>query len=297
MKTISLQNIQSEIKGTGEFCTAGMEFRYEYNKRSYTHRLMCITNGSCSFHYGKRHFRCEKGDIIYFPPNQLYGNDFYGQDFRVINIFFDFYPYRGDSYVLSTTCVEGSSFPEYMGETVHFSDCEFFNTLRRIINFPDGAEQIAAINKEYSERRICYKQKASAMLTDLLISLYRFSESGAKEKSMSEISEILSYIDENCRLPLRGEMLSEKFNYHPNYINRLIQRATSMSLHTYILDTKIRHAAVMLRDTDMSITDIAMYFSFYDSSYFSNVFRKFIGCTPHEYRNNNRVGEQGEIYL
>ncbi len=297
MKTITLNQIQPEIKGANEFRNSSMQYRCEYNKRSYTHRLMCITGGSCSFYYGQHVFRCEVGDIVYFPPDQLYGNDFSGRDFRVINLFFDFYPYRGESYVYSTIYVKDNCLPEYMGESVHFSDCPFFNSLQHMRDFPDALERTASICREFSERQIGYKQKANAMLTDLLISLLRFQETTSMTSEGNSAGDILAYIQQNCRLPLDGQSLSEKFNYHPNYINKLVRKATSMTLHTYILDTKIRNAAVMLAETDMSITEIAMWFSFYDSSHFSNVFRKFYGCSPHEYRKKNRGGTSGVTYL
>jgi len=138
MKILAISDIQPQLKGAREFRNNTRQYRCEYNKRSYTHRLMCIAGGSCSFRYGERHFRCNVGDIIYFPPNQLYGNDFSGRDFRVFNLFFDFTPYRGDSDVYSSPCREGEQRAEFMGETVQFSDCDFFNTLQHVSSFPDG---------------------------------------------------------------------------------------------------------------------------------------------------------------
>lgn len=296
MKTISVHEINPELKGANEYSNYTKQLKSEYNKRSYTHRLMCITGGNCSFICNGMTFQCDIGDMIYFPPFEPYGNDFSGNDFRAINLFFDFLPYRADSNIYCNIIADADFEAQYMGEKLVFTDCELFNLVRYISGYNESILKTAEICREYNERRICAKQRSNALLTELLISLMRFGENGSRESPNNRTDAILDYINRNCRLPLSGKMLSETFNYHPNYINRLVKTATSMTLHEYITDTKIHHAAVLLRETDEPITEIAMRYSFYDSSHFANVFRALVGVNPNEYRKLNRRQNTGVTY-
>ncbi|MCI8387786.1 MAG: AraC family transcriptional regulator [Clostridiales bacterium] len=296
MKYLYLNDIDPTIKRTLEYKNTYAHLRYCYNKLSYTHRIMCITGGSCTFISNDSVFNCEPGDIVYFPPNQLYGNDYSRNEFSVINIFFDFLPYRDDSLKYARISNRSDFDPQDIGEEVHFCDNSFYNSIRYIRDFPNSLSMTADICREFNERRICYKKRSNAMLTSLLISLLRFGDNCATRETMQTTDAIIDYINRNARLSLTGQDLSKIFNYHPNYINKLVQSATSMTLHQYVIDTKIKHAAELLRETDMSVTDIAIRYSFYDSSHFANVFRKIAGVSPMEYRRLNRRPNPGVSY-
>lgn len=53
---------------------------------------------------------------------------------------------------------------------------------------------------------------------------------------------------------------------------------------TFLTGYRLHKALDMLRETDMSVLDIAYAAGFSNSSYFSKIFRARIGCSPSEYR-------------
>ena len=57
-----------------------------------------------------------------------------------------------------------------------------------------------------------------------------------------------------------------------------------MSPLDYIARTRINHAMVLLRDSELDMTTIALECGYNDSSYFTRSFRKAIGLTPGTYR-------------
>lgn len=89
-----------------------------------------------------------------------------------------------------------------------------------------------------------------------------------------------------------GDMLFTPSGYHcgislhPNYINRLIRRATGMSLHQYIIKTRMQKAKELLAFSTLSIAEIAQSLCFYDSSHFSATFQKHTGVTPSFFRSS-----------
>ena len=56
----------------------------------------------------------------------------------------------------------------------------------------------------------------------------------------------------------------------------------------YIRSMRLQYAAQLLREKDCSITEISDDSGFSDVRYFREVFRKYYGMSPSEYRNSMR---------
>ena len=70
---------------------------------------------------------------------------------------------------------------------------------------------------------------------------------------------------------------------------RCFRRATGLSPIEYLMKYRIMESAkYMHRKTHESISEIAGAVGFNNTSYFNKIFKKFIGCTPTEYRKSLR---------
>ena len=69
---------------------------------------------------------------------------------------------------------------------------------------------------------------------------------------------------------------------------RCFRRMMDLTPKEYQRQHRIRHAARMLEQTDLSISRIGEECGFEDMSYFARVFREEKGCTPSEYRERNK---------
>ena len=67
-------------------------------------------------------------------------------------------------------------------------------------------------------------------------------------------------------------------------IFRIVQRSTGLPPIQYINQFRINRAKEDLRNTDISITDIAEKHGFSSIHYFSKLFRQLNGLSPLEYR-------------
>ena len=54
--------------------------------------------------------------------------------------------------------------------------------------------------------------------------------------------------------------------------------------NAYLTEYRISKSVELLANPDLSVTEIAMQCGFSGSSYFTETFRKAIGCTPSDYR-------------
>ena len=78
--------------------------------------------------------------------------------------------------------------------------------------------------------------------------------------------------------------VSEELHVNSSYFSALFRQEISMTFTDYLNQLRIGQACHLLSDTEMSIMEIAAAVGFDDQSYFTRVFRKYKGITPHAYR-------------
>lgn len=104
----------------------------------------------------------------------------------------------------------------------------------------------------------------------------------ASNKDLME--EVRRHIEACFDKHLTLQSISERFFIHPNYFTRRFKEKYGQSFVDYLTSIRMRKAADWLRETDIKIQDIANRVGFEEASYFSNVFRKYYGMTPKQYR-------------
>ncbi|WP_241674837.1 response regulator [Paenibacillus luteus] len=110
-------------------------------------------------------------------------------------------------------------------------------------------------------------------------------EGGANEKVVEKIKKYISlHIDED----LSRQCISDYIGLSPDYIVKVFKKETGKSITDYILQERINLAKELLKNTDITITNIAMAVGFSTNfPYFSTIFKKQVLMTPQEYRKNH----------
>ncbi|GAB3641373.1 helix-turn-helix domain-containing protein [Spirosoma arcticum] len=79
---------------------------------------------------------------------------------------------------------------------------------------------------------------------------------------------------------LRVQDCAEAQHLHPNYLSTVIKSKTGKSVSTWIIEKTIGEAKSMLKNTPLSIKEIAYRLGFIESTHFSTYFRKYTGQSP-----------------
>ncbi|NAS13888.1 helix-turn-helix domain-containing protein [Poritiphilus flavus] len=79
---------------------------------------------------------------------------------------------------------------------------------------------------------------------------------------------------------------ANKLNMHPNYLSSSVKSQTGKTAKQWIDERIISEAKSLLKNTDMSVSEIAYSLTYEDSSNFSRFFKKKTGLTPANYRNS-----------
>jgi AraC family transcriptional regulator len=101
--------------------------------------------------------------------------------------------------------------------------------------------------------------------------------SHAIERTRSLIESSLS---QGCSL----EDLAEEAGVSRSHFARRFRAEMGVSPHRYQSQVRVEKAKVLLRDTRMSLVDIAMELGFCSQSHFTQVFRALAGVTPRKFR-------------
>ena len=78
--------------------------------------------------------------------------------------------------------------------------------------------------------------------------------------------------------------LAEDFHYSIEYASRLIKRSTGQTFIQLLTSIRLENAKQLLRDTTLSVMEIALQVGYDSSEHFTRTFRKHTGSTPSEYR-------------
>ncbi|MBN6206359.1 helix-turn-helix domain-containing protein [Ralstonia pickettii] len=142
---------------------------------------------------------------------------------------------------------------------------------------------ISRVN-EKRDGKITY-YNVGPFLDSLLRDIFQAILDNQSVTSSNEINMILNYIEMHYKEGVSLEEVAEFIHLSPNYVSRLFKKEVQTTFVNYVTDRKIEHAKYLLKNTSQPVVNIAMELSFQEHTYFSKVFKKLVGQSPTEYRN------------
>lgn len=150
-----------------------------------------------------------------------------------------------------------------------------------------------AIVEELKERRLGYKMSANSLLQSLLVHILRAGNYNEPEQAEAWIDvDHKSYLlrlvvkmlqDEPTRFPTVKEM-ADIVSVSEVHLRRLFHKYYRMSPNRFVRHFKIQESKHLLRDTTISISEIAYSLGFESPNYFSKVFQQENGYSPSDFR-------------
>ena len=102
------------------------------------------------------------------------------------------------------------------------------------------------------------------------------------------ISQAEQYVKENfCDQNISLISVANHVAMSAAYFSTVFSQTTGRSFINYLTSLRIDRAKELLTSTNMKLADIALSVGYNEPNYFSHVFRKTVGMTPKEYRNQS----------
>lgn len=150
----------------------------------------------------------------------------------------------------------------------------------------------AAIYKEFC-KKMSHSQKDTEA-KDIFLSVvlqYTKRVSDAKtyvvdiDRVNPTIKKAVEYISHHLHSDIIVPDICRYCGVSESYLRINFKRDVGKSIVEYINEQKIAEAKMLLKNTSYTISEIAEYLSFSSQSYFTNIFKKYTGLTPTDYKN------------
>lgn len=213
---------------------------------------------------------------------------------------------KGDAVIINSGIIHSIE-NEYLSEIIYMqiemSDYFNFNNDLQIYRFiscqnllpyclitqnDNFAMLLLAIQKEINEKKRYYDVCVRAYIGLLVPFMLRNNIIADVGKQLTEeatkLLPVANYIERNYIHSISLEHLAEIIGYDKFKLCRKFKKITGKTIVEYINYIRIYHAKKLLKDSSESITDIAFGCGFSSVQYFNVIFKRYIGCTPTDYR-------------
>ena len=113
---------------------------------------------------------------------------------------------------------------------------------------------------------------------------YHPSVISSANKNYSQIDEVCKYLKENLYGRLTLNDLTDKFHFSKSFLCEQFKKNTGASPINYYLDLKLTEAKRLLREDDLTVTEISERLGFDSPEYFSRYFKKRVGHSPRDFK-------------
>lgn len=100
----------------------------------------------------------------------------------------------------------------------------------------------------------------------------------------SVVTRVKEYIENHYSEDITVKGLSQKYAINADYLSTVYRQEMGQTIIKHLTSVRIEKACSLLKETDLSILDVASNVGYKDHQYFHRVFKKITGKTPAEYR-------------
>ena len=185
----------------------------------------------------------------------------------------------------SAIILSGYSSFDYAKTAVHLGVTEYLlkpvnrEELRAAV---ENAKQRQEMRHAWEDRRQEREQLLHMRLLDKAID----------EETDQVVRQMLEFIDRHFGEKIVMQDVVSCLNYSETFLNKRFKKVTGMTFTEYLNRFRIQKAIALLSGTDTSTHEVGYLCGFSTPKYFKDVFRKYVGCSPKEYR--DAVRNQGD---
>lgn len=129
----------------------------------------------------------------------------------------------------------------------------------------------------------------SQVLSIILAETYHREKKEDIVEQNKHVTNIVKYMYRHIGENLYLEDICERFGLSKSYVNAIFLKCTQHAPMEFFTNLKMREACSLLRSSDMYVYEIAQRLGYKDQYYFSRLFKKVVGMSPKEYKDNEII--------
>ncbi len=122
-----------------------------------------------------------------------------------------------------------------------------------------------------------------ASLAAYLSRQYSSHDNPAMEKLL-RLSKAVAYMETNFTEPICLDDVAAIAYLSVRHFSRVFKEIYSVPPMEYIISLRLKHACVLLQDSDTTVSEVALNVGFSNISFFSRCFKERLGLSPRDYR-------------
>jgi AraC family transcriptional regulator len=104
--------------------------------------------------------------------------------------------------------------------------------------------------------------------------------------NQKQIQAVTEYVSHNLQSNLSLSELAACIALSPYHFARLFKQTTGITPHQFIIHQRVELAKELLRQNKLSVTEVAIFCGFAHQGHLSRHFKRLLGVTPANFRNN-----------
>ena len=109
-----------------------------------------------------------------------------------------------------------------------------------------------------------------------------------KKYANEPFDDILNYLSLNYNQSITLETLQKKFKVNKFKLQKSFKKSIGLTPLEYLTAIRIENSKKLFY-TDVPLVEIALESGFYDQSHFTHSFKKYVGVTPGNYKQNSKI--------
>ncbi|MCF8020700.1 DNA-binding response regulator [Petrocella atlantisensis] len=159
-------------------------------------------------------------------------------------------------------------------------DEDFYFTLKKVVKvIEERKEQIKQL-----ERQVLIEEGKTELF-------YEESYDNNYDGRKRYVTKAVKWIEEHYQEGIAIGEVAEALEISESYLSRLFKKYTDYTFVEFLTDYRLKMAIQLLRDHTIKVYEVSEKVGYNDPKYFSILFKKKIGVTPMEFK-NNLSGEQ-----
>lgn len=143
---------------------------------------------------------------------------------------------------------------------------------------------IEAMEREFEAKEAGYLEMVRCYLIEILVHTERIAEEKQSGRQHPAVAAMVEYAYEHCAEPLSLSDISARLGYTTQYLSSLFHKHMGMNFSAYLQQLRVEKSCRLLLETSLPVMEIAQLAGYHDQKHFNQVFRRYTGKSPREFR-------------
>ena len=236
-------------------------------------------NGKAQYCVDTEEHMVRPGDVIIINEGTLVDNGMFSSDFTgmaiLMNVDF-FQEIIKGIHELSQLFLFSRAHPVFRLTKDEMSAVQiYFRTIKYQVD-----------NKGHHFRRDVVRSLMMTMVYDVSNVIYRLQQTGDKRQTRAEsiFAQFIRLVEHNFRHERRVSWYAERLCITPKYLSETVKQVSRRTPNEWIDNYVTLEMRVLLKNSPMSIKEIAREMHFPNQSFLGKYFKEHVGMSPSEYR-------------